>query len=127
MMAGGTRIRRQIAIHDWVRRTFGHDVSINIQERAIRVLEEAIEVAQAAGVEPDMIQRMAERVYAKEPGELPKELGQLGLVILALASAAGHSADRLEEEEVEHVLSLPADHFRKRFDAKKAMGLAAAC
>jgi NTP pyrophosphatase (non-canonical NTP hydrolase) len=64
----------QIA-HDWAVRSFGAAQMANKKTRALRLVEEAIELCQAVGVdEVDVLKTLA-HVYAGEPGEPIQEMG----------------------------------------------------
>ena len=69
-----------------------------------------------------MLHRLIDHVYAKAVGELGQEVGGLGVTLLALAEAAGISADAAELREIERVRSKPLAGFSARNAAKKAAG-----
>ena len=56
------------------------------QERAMRVLEEATELAHAMGLQRDTAHLITERVYARPAGEIRKELAQLGVTAECIAA-----------------------------------------
>jgi hypothetical protein len=116
------RTDRQVRAGKWVRDTFPHGQASNIPEQATRLLEEALECAQAAGVPACMANKLIYRVYGKEPGDLAKEIGQVGLCILTLSVAAGVSADNEEAAEVAHVIAQPASYYHERYARKVAGG-----
>lgn len=116
------RDRRQVQTHAWCLAAFGDHDARSVQQRGIRLAEEAIETAQACGCDPAMLHRLIDHVYAKPVGELAQELGGLGVTLLALAEAAGLSADQAERREVQRVLAKPLAHFAARNAAKKAAG-----
>lgn len=118
----GPRNARQTAVHAWCRAAFGDDHAQSVKQRAVRMVEEAIEAAQAAGVSKHMLRNLVEHIYSKPPGELSQEIGGVGVTILALAQAAGVSADELEQKEFDRVLSKPLSHFAARNEAKNAAG-----
>ena len=72
-----------------------------------------------------MAHRLVDYVFSRPVGVLHQELGGVGVCILALAAAAGLSADEEERREVERVLAKPLDHFRQRNAAKNAAGFLA--
>jgi NTP pyrophosphatase (non-canonical NTP hydrolase) len=86
------------------------------------MMEEAIELAQAAGTDKAMIHKLVDFVYDRPVGEIGNELGGLGVTMLALANAAGFDADAAEAKEVRHILSKPLAHYTKRNAAKNAAG-----
>jgi hypothetical protein len=117
------RIDRQSLVGDWVRRTFGDDLMC-AEERVSRVLEEAIELAQAEGLAPSRIHALIDHVYSKEPGDRRQEVGGLEVTILAYCATTSLSVDECEAHEIARVLSKPAGHFRERQAAKASAGIA---
>jgi NTP pyrophosphatase (non-canonical NTP hydrolase) len=119
----GGRKRRQMVVFKWAARVFGA-CTLSPMERALRILEEAIEVAQAAGVSEDTTRRMADRVYSRSMGVLRDEVGGLLVTALAMCEVLGVDGDELERDEMERVLSLPESFVREKHDAKVRQGLA---
>lgn len=113
---------RQADVHRWCVAAFGDHDARSIPQRGLRLVEEAIETAQACGCDAAMLYRLVDHIYAKPVGELGQELGGLGVTLLALAEAAGLSADAAEVAEIERVKSKPLEHFAARNAAKKAAG-----
>lgn len=109
----------------WTRQAFGDEQATSLPQRGLRLLEEAIEAAQAAGVERAMALKLVDYVFDRPPGVLHQELGGVGVTTLALAAAAGLSADDEEEREVARVLAKPLKHFTERNEAKNAAGFLA--
>jgi hypothetical protein len=122
-----TRNERQTTAARWAERCFGRAVVDDKRERVTRILEEAIELAQAEGLDADTVERLTRRVYAKPPGEPKQELGGLGVCVLVYAEATGVSADALEAGEVETILTRDPGYFRERQNAKAALGLGQFC
>jgi hypothetical protein len=114
---------RQARILAWAVASFGA-VARNRDERAARLAEEAIEVAQAEGVSLEVIQRIAARVYSRPAGEIGREIGGVALTLEALAENLGRSADADCETELARVLAKPADHWRTKHAEKVAAGTA---
>ncbi len=121
--APSERDGRQKTATEWAERCFGRDVVEDRRERVTRILEEAIELAQAEGLGEDLVARLTERVYAKPAGDPRQELGGLGVCVLVYAQAAGVSADAIEAEEVAAILARDPGYFRQRQNAKAAQGL----
>lgn len=118
-----TRDARQAAIYQWVADTFGAN-TLHTSERAMRFVEEAIELVQAVGLSAVVVHRIVDHVYAKPPGGLAQEIGGCGTTLLALAAAHGVSADDAERAEFERVLKIDPARFRERHDAKARAGIA---
>jgi len=121
------RNERQTTAAQWAARCFGRAVVEDRRERVTRILEEAIELAQAEGLEADTVARLTRRVYAKPPGDPTQELGGLGVCVLVYAEATGVSADAIEAGEVEAILARDPGYFRERQNAKAALGLGKFC
>ncbi|WP_206666195.1 hypothetical protein [Rhodanobacter glycinis] len=116
------RLDRQRVVHAWCVAAFGDDHAASIEQRGIRLVEEAIEAGQACGCQPDMVHRLVDHIYGKPTGDLSQELGGVGVTMLALAQAAGLDADASETKEIERILSKPLAHFAARNAAKNAAG-----
>ena len=119
-----SRRLRQARVNTWVQATFGRSQAGELPERALRVVEEAIELAQALGVPEGQAHRMVCRVFDRPAGEPGRELGGLGVTLLACAAALGMQADQEEDIEVERVLAIPAEEMRARHAAKIGAGVA---
>ena len=117
------RDNRQRLIASWVERAFGKST---VSLRALRLLEEAIEVYQAAEGDSDQAHRLIDHVFSKPAGTIAQEIGGVGVTTLALAAVAGLSADIQEQREVARVLALPVEHFKARNAAKVAAGFGSA-
>jgi hypothetical protein len=72
-----------------VRRTFGEAVLVDRRERAMRVLEEASELAQAAGVAPAEAAAIAARVWSRPPGDADQEAAGVLFCVLMWCEASG--------------------------------------
>lgn len=122
MPVADDRDRRQAETHAWCVAAFGDHDARSIPQRGLRLIEEAVETAQACGCDPATLHRLIDHVYARPVGELRQELGGLGVTLLALAEAAGISADEAERAEIGRVRAKPLSHFAARNAAKKAAG-----
>ncbi len=125
-MSSESRSRRQQAVATWVADTFGAPLLHDLRERASRLLEEAIEVAQAAGLDRDSAVRLVNHVFSKPPGRLRQEIGGVGVCLLALAESADLDADSEEKAEFARVSALTRQHFEARQQAKADAGVALA-
>lgn len=120
------RDQRQTTVADWCAAAFGTDQAASIKQRGIRLLEEAIEAYQATGADAAMAHKMVDYIFARPAGTIAQELGGVGVTTLALANAAGVSADECEAKEVARVLAKPLAHFTARNQAKNDAGFTAA-
>lgn len=118
----GSRDLRQRIILGWATRVFGLGATL-LKERALRLVEEAIEAAQSVGVDRATILLVAGRVYDRDVGDLRQELGGVAVTLAAFCEAAKVSAEEVERDEMERVLAVPEDHFRARQAEKADLGL----
>jgi NTP pyrophosphatase (non-canonical NTP hydrolase) len=116
------RDARQEQVHDWCAAAFGADHANSIPQRGIRLLEEAIELAQACGCEREMCHKLIDHIFDKPAGEIGQEIGGVGTTLLALAAAAHRSAEAEERAEVARVLSKPLEYFAARNKVKNDAG-----
>ena len=100
--AEAERATRQKAVAAWGEAAFGREQITSIPQRALRLLEEAIEAYQAAGADQAMAHKLVDFVFARPVGQLAQELGGVGVCILALAEAAGLSADETVSSGADH-------------------------
>jgi NTP pyrophosphatase (non-canonical NTP hydrolase) len=114
---------RQRQSAEWVRTMFG-EANMTPEARATRLMEEAIELAQACDLPREVIERLTDHVYSKEKGEIGQEIGGVSTTLLALGESLGYSVDDEESKELVRVLSLPAEHWRKRHSDKADAGIA---
>lgn len=116
------RDQRQGMIADWAELAFGREEATGLPQRGIRLLEEAIEAFQAAGGDEMIAHKLVAYVFARPPGAIGQELGGVAVTVLALAAAAGLSADEEECREIHRVLSKPLREFSERNANKNAAG-----
>lgn len=112
---------RQKKVYEWCLAAFGTD-HVSVAQRAVRFLEEAIELAQACGARQEMVERLVRHIYAQPQGTVVQELGGVGLTLLALAQSAGMSAELAEVTELNRVLAAPLEHFAARNRNKDELG-----
>ncbi len=117
-----TRKERQAVVQKWCIRAFGEVQSTDLEQRALRFLEESIEAFQAAGGNAAMAHKLVDYIFARPVGEIAQELGGLGVTLLAFANAANVDADAEEVREISRILSKPPEHWRARNAAKNAAG-----
>ncbi len=119
-----SRDERQYHAGRWITCNLGADNATNMRERGMRLLEEAVEAAQAAGVSDAEAVRIVGHVFSKAPGDLRQEIGGVGLTLLGLANAAGVSADEMEKLELSRVQAMDSQHIRDRHAKKVNAGVA---
>lgn len=93
----------QARIDDWVTHTFGPDITMDINERSFRFLEEALELVQAAGLTREQVTTAADYVFAREKGALSQEVGGVSNCLAALCTAHGIDQAHAEEAELKRI------------------------
>ncbi len=116
---------RPKAFLDWAATVFG-SIARSKEERTVRFLEEAIEVAHASGIQIGTVSGLAERVYARPSGHLSRELGQAAVTLEMLAEVNCLSLEDEAATEFERVQSIPIDEWQARHAAKIKLGIAKA-
>lgn len=108
----------------WAIDIFGAKVATDRKERARRMLEEAMELAQAEGLTAIEQARIADRVWRRTPGHLWQEIGQLQMTLDCLAANVGVSADEQAELEFARVQRITKEEWAIRHAAKVKLGIA---
>ncbi len=100
-LRGGARLNPnwQPTIESWARRVLGDETLQNRPERALRVAEEAVELAQCMGVGADQLHRLVDYVYARPPGTPGQEIA--GTLVTLYAAAVSVRVDAEEELRLE--------------------------
>lgn len=109
----------------WCEATFGKEVLYNRKERALRLFEEALELAQAEGVDPAAIAATSARVLSRPPGDPYEEAADVGFTLLVWHFVAGGLTApflRAVSDEITRCEKKPAAHYRARHAAKAAVG-----
>lgn len=107
----------------WAIDTFG-PVASDPQERALRFLEEAIELAHSLDVSYVALTAISRRVYDKPQGETPREVGQAQMTLETLARAIQVDADAEATKEFYRIQAIPKAEWERRHEAKRAIGIA---
>jgi NTP pyrophosphatase (non-canonical NTP hydrolase) len=105
-------------------RPIGNFGSPHFEERQLPrdTRQEMIETFQACGGDAGKAHELVTFVFGRDPGEVGQELGGVAVTVLALAGAAGLSADEEEAREIHRVLSRPLREFTERNASKNAAG-----
>lgn len=114
----------QTRVRNWVIGCFGQKSFESKRERSARLVEEAIELAQACGLEKDYVGKILDIVYSKPVGEVKQEVGGVAVCLLALSDSYGFFAGDALEEEVRRLEKVPVGYFRRRHQAKTDAGIA---
>jgi hypothetical protein len=115
-----TRPRQML---DWCYKTFG-SVAPGHVERATRLLEEAVELAQCAGVTRQTAQRLIERVFSRPPGKMAQEVGQVQNLLECFAECVGLDAAHEGRREFDRCRAVPQEEWDRRHAAKVEQGVA---
>lgn len=117
---GGARQRQVL---NWAETNFG-SIARNRDERAARLVEEAIEIAQAENVPLEIVKKISDRVYSRQSGDVRQEIGGLAITLDALAENLGIDAQVEAQRELDRILSLPKDWWTRKHAEKVAAGTA---
>ncbi|AXQ68713.1 hypothetical protein HOU00_gp412 [Caulobacter phage CcrPW] len=94
------KARLQVNLAHWLERCLGRQTLLSRKDRAIRVLEEAIELAQAAGIPRDKALEQLDHTYGRPKGRPYQEIaGVLNATLLA-AEAYGYDGLTLGLDEL---------------------------
>ncbi len=103
----------------WARTVFGVEAMNSREERALRFIEEGIELAQACGLSRDQVTGLVEHVYDRPLGARYQEVGGVMLTLAALCSQLGFDMHRAGWAELERCLPL-MDKIREKQKRKPA-------
>ncbi len=95
--------RSQDRVASWVRSTFSEHEARDVPERSLRMLEEAIELAQACKVDAATVHRLVDYVFGRPVGEPNQELAGCMVTLYALAVALDLDADTELDTEIERI------------------------
>jgi NTP pyrophosphatase (non-canonical NTP hydrolase) len=116
------RSRRQARVRDWAYLVLSADEVDSREQRAIRLAEETIELAQACEVDKDTLHKLIDYVYSRPVGEPYQEFGGVSVCILAVANALCIDADLAEEAEVSRCEAMDPERFKARNRTKNEAG-----
>lgn len=107
----------------WAVDTFG-TIAFDPQERALRFIEEAIELVDAIGLPQVAVESIARRVYDRPQGVPQKEFGQAMLTLELLAEVFYIDAREESANEFKRVQTISQEEWGRRHRAKVALGIA---
>jgi hypothetical protein len=113
-----------IRISKWVVNRFGRRCLLDPRERAMRLLEEAIELAQAEDISLFDASKVAVRVYERPKGEKKQEAAGVAVTLLAYCRARRFDFLRITDREVTRVESIDPEISRAKHAAKVHAGTA---
>ena len=109
--------------YEWAVATFGTVATLS-HERALRLIEESLELVQAVGLSREDIIKVLDRTYSREVGLIPQEIGQVELTLRCLAHQCGFNVEHECDLEFERVTAIPPEHWEKRHENKVDAGTA---
>ena len=115
----GAPLTNQARVVAWVRHTLGDEELRNRPVRALRFAEEAIELAQACGVDASALHKLVDYVFSRPVGEPSKELGGCLLTLYTVAETLGVSLNDEFETELVRVHSPEVIERVRRRQAEK--------
>lgn len=113
--------RTQANVLQWAVDSFGEPCR-DPRERASRLVEEAIEIAQVADVPVARLEAIIERIYSRPPGELWQEVGGTMITLQAFCENAGLDLEECAEREWLRVLSKSPEWWKRKHNAKLEAG-----
>lgn len=111
-------------VANWVHVVLGYDCLMNRRERALRLIEEAIELGQVEGLSRSDVVKVTNRVFDRPVGEREQEVGGIGVCLLAYCYAAGIDFKGLTERELRRIEKLDPNIIRAKHAAKAEAGTA---
>jgi hypothetical protein len=116
--------REQERLHAWVCETFGEGLARDRAERIVRLVEEAVELAQAEHLSSAVVEAVVKRVYGRPPGDPLEEAGAVAVTLLAYCSAVGVRASDLLDAELTRIYAIPKATWVARRAAEVHEGIA---
>lgn len=111
---------------EWVRTRIGLE-HMNRRERAMRLLEEAIELAQAEGIEHWQVTSQSRHVYNRPPGKPDQEAGGVAVCLLAWCESTGNTLFEIAKAELERIEAKPIEEIRGSLARKQDADLVRGC
>ncbi len=113
----------QHLVWDWGVQCFGLHHMRNNSIRALRLAEEAVELAQCLKVPQATMHKLIDTVYSRPEGNVAQELGGVLVTTSVLIELFGLNVDKVFEMELKRCLSKSPEHFAKRNQDKIDLGL----
>lgn len=113
----------QQLLQGWCATTFGKEHAESRRIRALRFLEEAIELVQAQGLDHHDVAFVSDYVFGRPVGQTPQEVGGVMIALNCLCENLGLSIDTCERNEASRVLTVDPEKLRAKQALKTAEGL----
>lgn len=115
----------QNRVEDWIKTRIGQS-HMQPRERAMRLLEEAIELAQSEGITEDMVRDQAEHVFARPTGASEHEAAAVAICLLGWCAATKNHLLSMIFSEILRIENKPLDQIRGSLARKADAGLVTA-
>lgn len=90
----------QYKLRTWLVACLGEETLHSLPDRALRVLEEAVELAQAADIPAEKVVELVQHVYSRPVGRLEQEVAGVLNTVLLTAECIGQDAMHLGSQEL---------------------------
>lgn len=110
-----TQLEARVA--EWVRTRIGGN-HITPKERAMRLLEEAVELAQAEGISLDLVAKQVAHVYDRPPGEPAQEAAGVAVALYGWCAGRGERLTELALREIERIEAKPLSEITRSLARK---------
>lgn len=110
---------------DWCKRTFGSRIASSVHERSLRVVEEAIELAQSEGVDEALLHKLVSNIMARPKGKPFQEVGGVAVTLLIYCEQQHLDLEWCMQEELQRILGKDPQAFRDRMAQKEREGVSA--
>lgn len=110
------------AVGEWVATRLGPQHTTS-KERAMRLLEESIELAQAEGIEMELALKQLMHVYSRPAGNPMEEAAGAAICLYGWCEANGVRVSDLASKELERIESLPDEKIQSSLKRKAEAGL----
>src|SRR4051812_385355 len=98
-------------VADWIVTRIGPE-HMNSRERAMRGLEEQVELAQSEGITEDLVIQQVRYVFSRKPGDPVQEAGGVAVCLLGWCAAAGRTFLEVATAEIERIEAQPIELIR---------------
>lgn len=88
----------------WLFKCFNQQIATNIEERADRFIEEAFELVQSNGYNPDRVAVLRDYVWSRKIGDPAQEVGGVMVTLACYCYAAGLNMHNSAETELTRIL-----------------------
>jgi hypothetical protein len=98
-------------VKEWVVSRIGA-MNMHRRERAMRLLEESVELAQSEGITQDQVTRQVAHVFGRPAGEPSQEAAGVAVTLLGWCAATDNQLLDLAVREIERIEAKPVSQIR---------------